>query len=85
MRRKLELKKRLLIICLFIIATAAWSVEIHEAAGTTAAAFLIFSQESADFLILETGLGGRLDATNAIDKSILDIITPISAGPLPKL
>ena len=40
MRRKLELKKRLLIICLFIIATAAWSVEIHEAAGTTAAAFL---------------------------------------------
>ena len=45
---------------------------------TTAAAFLIFSQEKADFLVLETGLGGRLDATNAIDKSILDIITPIS-------
>ena len=40
MRRKLELKKRLLIILLFIAATAAWSIEIHEKAGTTAAAFL---------------------------------------------
>jgi len=40
MRRKLELKKRLLIILLFIVVTAAWSVEIHEEAGTTAAAFL---------------------------------------------
>ncbi|PPR46309.1 MAG: hypothetical protein CFH18_00656, partial [Alphaproteobacteria bacterium MarineAlpha5_Bin8] len=45
---------------------------------TTAAAFLIFAKEKADFLVLETGLGGRLDATNVISKSILDIITPIS-------
>ena len=45
---------------------------------TTAAAFYLFSKEKADFLILETGLGGRLDATNVIDKSLIDIITPIS-------
>ena len=45
---------------------------------TTAAAFYLFSKYSADFLILETGLGGRLDATNVIEQSIIDIITPIS-------
>ena len=35
---------------------------------TTAAAFVLFSKYKADFLILETGLGGRLDATNIIHK-----------------
>ena len=45
---------------------------------TTAAAFHLFSKEKADFLILETGLGGRLDATNVIKESLIDIITPIS-------
>ena len=45
---------------------------------TTAAAFYLFSKEKADFLILETGLGGRLDATNVIHNSLIDIITPIS-------
>ena len=45
---------------------------------TTAAAFYIFSKERADFVLLETGLGGRLDATNIITKSLIDIITPIS-------
>ena len=45
---------------------------------TTAAAFYLFSKSKVDFLILETGLGGRLDATNVIKNSILDIITPIS-------
>jgi len=45
---------------------------------TTATAFHLFSNSKADFLILETGLGGRLDATNIIYDSTLDIITPIS-------
>ncbi len=44
---------------------------------TTAAAFYIFSKKKSDFLILETGLGGRLDATNIINKSLINIITPI--------
>ena len=39
-RRKLELKKWLLIVLLLATATVAWPTEIHEAAGTTAAAFL---------------------------------------------
>ena len=45
---------------------------------TTAAAFLLFSRTKSDFLILETGLGGRLDATNVIPKKLCSIITPIS-------
>ncbi|MBX7146935.1 MAG: bifunctional folylpolyglutamate synthase/dihydrofolate synthase [Alphaproteobacteria bacterium] len=45
---------------------------------TTAAAFLAFSLKPADFILLETGLGGRLDATNVIDKPIVSILTPIS-------
>ena len=44
---------------------------------TTATAFLLFAKHKADFLILETGLGGRLDATNIIPKKFLSIITSI--------
>ena len=45
---------------------------------TTAAAFYLFKNFYADFLLLETGLGGRLDATNVINNPLLSIITPIS-------
>ena len=43
----------------------------------TAAAFLKFSKTKSDFLILETGLGGRLDATNVIQNPLVSVITPI--------
>ncbi|MEL6794092.1 MAG: bifunctional folylpolyglutamate synthase/dihydrofolate synthase, partial [Pseudomonadota bacterium] len=45
---------------------------------TTAAAFLAFSREPADFCLLEVGLGGRLDATNVVDAPALTVITPVS-------
>jgi dihydrofolate synthase/folylpolyglutamate synthase len=45
---------------------------------TTAAAFLAFAESPADLLLLETGLGGRLDATNVIEKPLATSITPIS-------
>ncbi len=45
---------------------------------TTAAAYLAFSKTPADVVLLETGLGGRLDATNVIDKPALTVITPVS-------
>ncbi len=45
---------------------------------TTAAALLAFSRTPADFLLLEVGLGGRLDATNVIEHPELTIITPVS-------
>ena len=38
----------------------------------------MFKQSKSDFLILETGLGGRLDATNIIPNKICSILTPIS-------
>lgn len=46
--------------------------------AVTAASFLAFSEVKADILLLETGLGGRLDATNVITQPLLTIITPIS-------
>jgi len=45
---------------------------------TTAAAFLAFRDSPADILLLETGLGGRLDATNVIDRPLLTAITTVS-------
>lgn len=44
---------------------------------TTAIAFLYFAKEQVDIAIIETGLGGRLDATNIISPFV-SIITPIS-------
>jgi dihydrofolate synthase / folylpolyglutamate synthase len=44
---------------------------------TTAAALLIFSEEPADVLLLEVGLGGRFDATNVIDRPAAAVATPI--------
>ncbi len=45
---------------------------------TTCAAFLAFSRVPADWLLLEVGLGGRLDATNVVARPALTIITPVS-------
>jgi dihydrofolate synthase/folylpolyglutamate synthase len=44
---------------------------------TTCAAFLAFARTPADVLLLETGLGGRLDATNVLDRPQLTAITPV--------
>jgi len=45
---------------------------------TTAAAMLAFSRQQADFLLLETGLGGALDSTNVLAKPAATVITPIA-------
>jgi len=45
--------------------------------AVTAAAFQIFSWEKVDLAVLETGLGGRLDATNVVEKPLVSIITSI--------
>jgi dihydrofolate synthase/folylpolyglutamate synthase len=44
----------------------------------TAAAFCLFAQHPADVLLLEVGLGGRLDATNVIDAPLATVIAPVS-------
>jgi dihydrofolate synthase/folylpolyglutamate synthase len=57
-------------------ANAGAPITIFEA--ETAAAFSLFAQHPADVVLLEVGLGGRLDATNAIDAPLASVITPIS-------
>lgn len=52
------------------------SISYFEAA--TATAFTAFARHKADFTILETGLGGRLDATNIVDKKLATVITRLS-------
>ncbi len=44
----------------------------------TIGAFLAFSKVPADLLVVECGMGGRIDATNIIKKKLLTVITPIS-------
>jgi len=44
----------------------------------TAAAFVLFARSPADYLLLEVGLGGRLDATNVIERPLASVVTPVS-------
>jgi len=57
-------------------ANGASPITFFEA--TTAAAFKLFSEHPADVLLLEVGLGGRLDATNVLESPACAVITPIS-------
>ena len=44
----------------------------------TAMAFVLFSEKKCDFVVLETGMGGKLDATNVIENTLVSVITSIS-------
>jgi dihydrofolate synthase/folylpolyglutamate synthase len=44
----------------------------------TAAAFDLFARHAADVVLLEVGLGGRLDATNVIERPVASVISPVS-------
>lgn len=44
----------------------------------TALAFLYFAEQNCDIVVLETGLGGALDATNVITTSVLEVIASVS-------
>jgi dihydrofolate synthase / folylpolyglutamate synthase len=57
-------------------ANAGAPVTVFEV--ETAAAFLLFSRHPADVLLLEVGLGGRLDATNVIEQPLASVVTPVS-------
>src|SRR4029077_9539739 len=45
---------------------------------TTAAGFVLFARHPADVLLLEVGLGGRLDATNVVERPLATVVTPVS-------
>ena len=53
-------------------------VKITEFEAVTAAAFLYYAEKECDFVVLETGLGGRFDATNIIENPLCSIITSVS-------
>jgi dihydrofolate synthase/folylpolyglutamate synthase len=57
--------------------TMIYDISLSHFEALTVLAFLAFYQHPADFVILETGLGGRLDATNIIDRPLCTVITPI--------
>lgn len=52
-------------------------VELTEFEFITALAFLYFKEQKIDVLVCETGLGGRFDATNALENKAVAVITKI--------
>ncbi len=44
---------------------------------TTAMALLYFQRQRVDFAVIEVGMGGRLDATNAIERPLVEVITSV--------
>ena len=54
------------------------NINLTEFELLTAIAFCYFADKKADIAILETGLGGRFDATNVCEKNLFSIITSIS-------
>ncbi len=56
-------------------ASAGLSLTFFEI--TTALTFTAFARQPADIVLLETGLGGRLDCTNVVEKPLATIITAI--------
>lgn len=53
-------------------------ITVTEFEAVTAAALLYYKKRACDFVVLETGLGGRFDATNVIESPIVSVITSIS-------
>lgn len=51
---------------------------VSEFAFVTAVAFLYFYEMKCDFVVLEVGMGGKLDATNVIDRSEVSVIMKIA-------
>ncbi|MGK0289652.1 MAG: dihydrofolate synthase/folylpolyglutamate synthase [bacterium] len=55
-----------------------WKVKPTFFEFSIAIAFLLFQKHQVDYVLLETGMGGRLDATNVIDHPLACIITHIA-------
>ena len=52
-------------------------IKLCEFEFITAVAFLYFAEQNVDVAVVETGLGGRLDATNALENVLVSAITKI--------
>ncbi len=64
-------------LCAFAERVKALGERLTEFEFITATAFLFFAEQKIDILICETGLGGRLDATNALENKAVSVITKI--------
>jgi len=64
-------------LCVEKIRQAAEDVPVTFFEATTAIALLAFKEHQVDIAVIETGLGGRLDATNIVEPRLC-LITPIS-------
>jgi len=64
-------------LCLFAERVKNTDITLSEFEFITAVAFLYFKEKNIDILICETGLGGRLDATNVLEKKQAAVITKI--------
>jgi dihydrofolate synthase/folylpolyglutamate synthase len=56
---------------------AAIAPDLTQFDAQVAAAFLLFSETPADLVLLETGMGGRDDSTNVIERPAVSVVTPI--------
>ena len=64
-------------LCLYAQRVIATGVKLTEFEFITALAFLYFKEQKIDILVCETGLGGRLDATNVLENVVSTVITKI--------
>ena len=55
----------------------AVGLELHYFERITAIAYLYFQEVKPDYIVLETGLGGRLDSTNTLEKPLVSVITQV--------
>ncbi len=60
------------------VRIASQNIKLSFMEAFTIGAFLAFSKVEGDILIVECGMGGRIDATNIIEEKLATIITPIS-------
>jgi len=61
------------------------NISLTEFETLTMLCFLYFKENNVDYVLLETGMGGRLDATNIIKNPVLTIITSINLDHLDRL
>ena len=67
-----------LFLCLEEVRLASYDVDLTFMEGFTIGAFLAFAKFPADILVLECGMGARIDITNIVENKIASIITSIS-------
>lgn len=72
-----EITDNALIAALNAVDEAVGDEKLTYFETITCAAFSVFAQAPADFLLLEVGLGGRLDATNVLEKPLAAIAAPV--------